>query len=126
MTSTTPDGEIEWCSPKRIQATGSFEKKVSIKSVGGTGDGRATHLWVNGNPSKFLQGHNVFGSDDIVSLMSDLFDVISRQFSLIPTTEELEMIRAGDYELKTLDINYSYELPCQTDVTWFNGFDYPS
>jgi hypothetical protein len=48
--SVDPDGEVEWRSPKRVQAT---------------------HLWVNGNPSKFLQGHNVFGSDDIVALMSD-------------------------------------------------------
>lgn len=33
VTSTTPDGEIEWCSPKRVQATGSFEKKVSIRGL---------------------------------------------------------------------------------------------
>jgi II/X family phage/plasmid replication protein len=117
--STTPDGEVEWCSPKRVQATGSFEKKVSIKSVGGTGSGLATHLWVHGNPSKFLQGHNVFGSDNIVSLMSDLFDVIAKQFYLKPTLQELQRIRTGDYELKTVDINYSYELPSQSDVKAF-------
>jgi II/X family phage/plasmid replication protein len=117
--STTPDGEVEWCSPKRVQATGSFDKTVSIKSVGGDGTGLATHLWVNGNPSKFLQGHNVFGSDNILSLMSDLFDVIASQFSLKPTLQELHCIRMGDYELKMVDINYSYELPCQADVKSF-------
>jgi len=117
--STTPDGEVEWCSPKRVQATGSFEKKVSIKSVGGTGTGLATHLWVSGNPSKFLQGHNVFGSDNIISLMSDLFDVISNQFGLKPSLHELQRIRTGDYELKIVDINYSYELPNQSDVKAF-------
>jgi len=117
--SVAPDGEVEWRSPKRVQATGSYEKKISIKSVGGDGSGLATHLWVNGNPSKFLQGHNVFGSDDIVSLMSDLFDVISTQFNLKPTPQELQRIRTGDYELKTVDINYSYELPSQSDVKSF-------
>jgi II/X family phage/plasmid replication protein len=117
--STTPDGEVEWCSPKRVQATGSFEKKVSIKSVGGDGTGLATHLWVNGNPSKFLQGHNVFGSDDLTSLMYDLFKVIAKQFDLIPTLHELHRIKTGDYQLKIVDINYSYELPCQTDVKAF-------
>lgn len=117
--SVAPDGEVEWRSPKRVQATGSFEKKISVKSVGGTGDGRATHLWVNGNPSKFLQGHNVFGSDDMVSLMSDLFDIIAPQFNLIPTPEELYRIKTGDYELKTVDINYSYELPSRADVLAF-------
>ena len=71
--SISPNGELEWRAPKRIQATGSYEKKISLKSIGGNGSGLATHIWVNGNPSKFLQGHNVFGSDDIVSLLSDLF-----------------------------------------------------
>lgn len=119
VVSITPDGEVEWSSPKRIQATGSYEKAVSIKSVGGTGDGMATHLWVNGNPSKFLQGHNVFGSDDIISLMSDLFDVIAKQHNLRPTLQELHQIRTGDYELKMVDINYSYSLPSKSDVLSF-------
>ena len=26
----------------------------------------ATHLSLSGNPSKFLQGHNIFGSDDLM------------------------------------------------------------
>ena len=58
--SLTPEGEIDWRSPKRLQATGSYDKKISIKSVGANGQGMATHLWISGNPSKFLQGHNVF------------------------------------------------------------------
>lgn len=117
--SIAPDGEIEWRSPKRVQASGSYEKKVSIKSVGGDGTGLATHLWVNGNPSKFLQGHNVFGSDNIVSLMSDLFNVISNEYDLKPTLKELHDIRTGNYEIKMVDINYSYELPTKADVLSF-------
>ena len=119
LISITSDGEIEWSSPKRVQATGSYEKSVAIKSVGGTGDGMATHLWVNGNPSKFLQGHNVFGSDDIISLMSDLFTVIAKQHNLNPTLQELHKIRTGDYDLKMVDINYSYSLPNRSDVLAF-------
>jgi len=117
--SILPGGEVEYDSPKRLQVKGSFEKTISVSSVGGTGDGMATHLKVNGNPSKFLQGHNVFGSDNIVALMSDLFDVIATQFSLKPTPEELRRIRTGDYELTIVDINYSYDLPCRSDVLQF-------
>jgi len=119
VVSISPEGEVEWRSPKRQQATGSYEKKISFKSVGGDGTGLATHLWVNGNPAKFLQGHNVFGSDDIVSLFSDVFDVIAHQIGLKPTPEELKQIRTGDYEIKTVDINYSYELPSISDVKAF-------
>jgi len=117
--SINPDGTVDFCSPKRLQVKGSFDKTISIKSAGGDGTGLATHLWVQGNPSKFLQGHNVFGSDNIVSLMSDLFDVIAPQFDLKPTLKELHSIKTGNYELKTVDINYSYELPCKTDVLSF-------
>lgn len=117
--SIDSDGEVEWRSPKRVQAQGSFAKTVAIKSVGGDGTGLATHLWVNGNPSKFLQGHNVFGSDNMTSLMSDMFEVIAKQFNLVPTPGELHQIKTGDYEVNRVDINYSYNLPSRPDVLAF-------
>jgi len=106
--SVNADGTEDWRSPKRVQATGSFEKNISVKSIGGDGFGNATHLWMNGNPSKFLQGHNVFGSDDIVSLLYDVFLKLVNQFNFKPTAEELERVRVGDYDLTMVDINYSF------------------
>lgn len=117
--SVNADGTEDWRSPKRVQATGSFEKSISVKSIGGDGFGRATHLWMNGNPSKFLQGHNVFGSDDIVSLLFDVFLKLITQFNLKPTEEEIEVIRAGDYPIVMVDINYSFLLPSRADVLAF-------
>ncbi len=113
------DGQVEWRTPKRKQATGSYEKKISIKSTGGNGQGMATHLWVSGNPSKFLQGHNVFGSDDLVSLIYDTFKVIVKQFNFTPTMHELKQIKHGLYDVGMLDINYSFELPTRADVLAF-------
>lgn len=114
--SITSDGEIEWATPKRVSARGSYEKTISVKSTGGTGEGMATHLWISGNPSKFLQGHNVFGSDDLISLIYDTFIIIKKQFHLEPTVQEMALIKKGAYDLKTVDINYSYSLPTQSDV----------
>jgi len=117
--SVNADGTEDWRSPKRVQATGSFEKNISVKSIGGDGFGNATHLWMNGNPAKFLQGHNVFGSDDLVSLLYDVFLRLVKQFGLKPTPEEIETVRAGDYELNMLDINYPYLLRTRPDVLAF-------
>ncbi len=117
--SVNPDGTEEWCSPKRLQATGSFEKAIAIKSVGGNGVGQATQLWCNGNPSKFLQGHNVFGSDNVISLLFDVFSIVVKQFDLHPTEEEINRIKTGDYPLKMIDVNYSFSLPCRSDVLAF-------
>ncbi len=117
--SVNPDGTEEWCSPKRLQAKGSFEKSISIKSIDCGGVGQASHLWCNGNPSKFLQGHNVFGSDDAVSLLYDVFCILVKQFNLHPTDEEIYRIKTGDYPLKMFDVNYSFSLPCRSDVLAF-------
>lgn len=117
--SVAADGEIEWRAPKRVQASGSYDKKISIKSVGGDGRGNATHLWVSGNPSKFLQGHNVFGSDDLVNLVYDTFVLICNQFKFKPSFNELLAVRSGDYEVNLVDINYSYELRTRSDVLAF-------
>lgn len=117
--SIDPDGEVEWRSPKRVKATGSYKKELSIKSIGGDGTGQATHLWLNGNPSKFLQGHNIFGSDDPISLLYDVFLMICEQFNLKPSDSELCLVKKGDYPIKTVDINYSYRLPSRSDVLAF-------
>jgi II/X family phage/plasmid replication protein len=117
--SIDESGEVEWCAPKHKMAVGSYDKRISIKSEGGDGQGNATHLWVSGNPSKFLQGHNVFGSDDLVSLVYDTFLVITRQFNMQASLLELAAIKSGHYDVSTCDINYSFELPTRADVKAF-------
>lgn len=117
--SILPDGTEDWRTPRRLQASGSYEKKISIKSIGGNGRGQASHLWLNGNPSKFLQGHNVFGSDDLVSLLYDVFCLLVDKFKLQPTEEEIQKVKTGDYKLVMADINYPYVLPSRADVLAF-------
>lgn len=117
--SIDEQGEVEWRAPKRKQAIGSYDKRISIKSIGGDGQGAATHLWVSGNPSKFLQGHNVFGSDDLQSLVYDTFTVICDQFNFKPTLPESHAIKTGRYEVGMVDINYSFSLPSRADVLAF-------
>lgn len=117
--SVNPDGTEDWRSPKRTQVEGSFEKKISVKSVGGDGTGRATHLWFNGNPSKFLQGHNVFGSADIKSLLFDTYVRVVEHFHLKPTEQEFNQVKEGDYELSMFDVNGSFDLPSRSDVLAF-------
>ena len=72
----SPNQDIEWETRCRASVTGSYESSISLKSVGGNGRGQATHILLSGNPSKFLQGHNVFGSDDLLALVSDTFNKV--------------------------------------------------
>lgn len=91
-------GEMEWVSPRHMQTTGSYESKVFIRSYGAiketsrrqTGErqmviqGKATELHFHGNPSKFMQGHNVWGSDDALALMTAVLNKITSSLGITP------------------------------------------
>lgn len=122
-----PDGGLDWASPCRFSVQGSFESNVQVRSTGSDGAGQATHLHFSGNPSKFLQGHNVFGSDDLVSLMLDTYMKIVKSLKLTPTLQDYSAIKSGDYELKMVDINHSFVLPSRADVlAWIRAAEFKS
>lgn len=58
--SMDADGVVEWQTEKRLPVVGSFDARFHIVSRGDT------CINISGNPSKFLQGHNLFGSDDLI------------------------------------------------------------
>lgn len=114
----SPTGEIHWETRCRVQVAGTHSSTISVKSDGvdETNQGTISHILVSGNPSKFLQGHNIFGSDDIVSLMYDTFLKIIQLLDITPDARDLKKVKCGDYELKIVDINYSFELRNRADV----------
>lgn len=120
-------GDIEWESPCRRAIEGSHDQRITVRSVGGDGQGNATELLIDGNPSKFLQGHNIFGSDDLLSLVHDSFLVICSMVGLRPSLAELGAIESGEYQLSRVDINYSFELPTRGDVrAWLRAAEFKS
>jgi II/X family phage/plasmid replication protein len=122
-----PDGQPEWESPKRLVVAGSHDSNFRVSSDGCDEQGRATHLRFSGNPSKFLQGHNVFGSDDLVSLMNDVYIKITQSLDLIPTSQNYKDVKSGNYKVTSIDINYSYELRSRADVlAWIRAAEYKS
>ena len=68
VASLDRDGNTEWLVHKKFSVEGSFSTKVQIQSL------TDTQIYISGNPTKFLQGHNLFGSNDIVGLMGKFFD----------------------------------------------------
>jgi II/X family phage/plasmid replication protein len=122
-----PNGQLEWAAPCRQVVAGSFEKNITVKSGESAGNGLASHLVFSGNPSKFLQGHNIFGSDDLLALMIDTYGVICDKLDLKPTVSDCQAVRVGDYRLTRLDINHSFELGCRADVlAWLRAAEYKS
>lgn len=124
---TDREGEIEWQTTCFLSSVGSHEARIQYKSSGGDGQGRATHLLIHGNPAKFLQGHNVFGSNDLVGLVYDVYFKLCEIEGLSPPPADIEAVRTGDYRLRRIDINHSFELSSRADVlTWLRAAEYSS
>jgi II/X family phage/plasmid replication protein len=121
------NGEVDWENPVRQTVEGSYSAKFQVKSMGSDGEGRATHLYISGNPSKWLQGHNVVGSDDMLSLVYDTAKELFESLGLIPSDFELINIHRGYYEVSRIDINYMFDLPCRADVDiWLKAAEFNS
>jgi len=125
--SIEADGTIEWDCVKSIVCRSSHETSLKIKSAGGNGEGRATALMIDGNLSKFLQGHNVFGSRDLNQLLLLSFRKIVELHAdhlhgcSSPALTEAK-IKKGDYKVKMLDINQLYDVGNDASVeAWLHA-----
>lgn len=103
-----PDGSIEWETLKAATVKGSYESKIQIRSLGELDkQGRATYLQISGNPSKFLQGHNVFGSSDVAALLLATIEKINSALD-IGTVSRLAVASA---KVSRVDFTKSLEFP---------------
>jgi II/X family phage/plasmid replication protein len=111
-------GEVQWSSAQRLKVTGSHESGVQIRSAQWEGD--CTHLEISGNLTKFFQGHNLWGTDDLPGLvlefMLSLATLPENPFSLLPSAEDVHAWRTGAYSLQRVDVTDSYTLRSRSDV----------
>jgi len=99
-------GEEEWRGVKAGRVEGSYSSSGMFKSQGAAGDGLAEYLYISGNPSKFLQGHNVFGSEELIPLVAEFVRQILQKLEL-PELGYAEALR-GNYEVLRVDIARSF------------------
>lgn len=106
---THPDGVVlDWGVLKRKPMEGSHSSVIQIQST--TDDFGRPAIWVSGNPAKWFQGHNIFGSDDLPGLVQEMLVRICRSVGVEPTAEDLELWRLGIIKLSRVDVTYSFDL----------------
>lgn len=113
-----PDETIAWSTEKALSVTGSYDNRIQIRTHQ-CSNGKPSHLSISGNPVKFLQGHNIFGSDDLIYLVFKLFErlVSIKELGLCPTDFDWALIRSGKYIVSRVDINQSYHLANHIQVS---------
>lgn len=73
LVSMNADGSIEWEKPRRLMVSGSFDDCISVTSTGPLDqNGLCTELEIDGNVTKFFQGHNLWGVDDHLFLAESI------------------------------------------------------
>ena len=68
-------------------------------------------------PSKFLQGHNIFGTNNLLGICVEFFKQVVERLELPVSQGDLSAWLNGNFELKTVDVTESFRLPKQDDVS---------
>ena len=110
--SVNQSGEVEWEIPKKVSARGSYETEIKVKSSGAVAgrSGYASELHIDGNLVKYLQGHNIWGTDCVCSLVARAFRELCIELSIPFTIFDLYRISRGCFSIGRVDINYMFQI----------------
>jgi len=121
-----PDGSVEWATACRRDLRGSWSSNMTVRAIASShreGDGKFGHtgrklresgLELQGNPAKFLSGHNLFGSDCVVDLLDrTLASVLP---AIYPDLPELPRIDVREGRVARIDLTGSWLLDRESDV----------
>ena len=106
--SIDADGVVEWQTEKRFEVQGSHSAVVSLRSV-------PSHLSadlmleVSGNPAKWFQGHNVFGTDDLQGLVVPFALSVIARAGLVLSGRGRILLEDGTTQLTRIDGTQSWD-----------------
>ena len=115
------DGDIEYKIDKRLAVKGSYDDSLSIRTERILPEGDTWLISVSGNPVKWFQGHNIFGTDDLNGLVYETVLAISDILDSKQDKNILNHIFNGGYSISRVDINGMYHLKNRNEVlSWLN------
>jgi len=125
------NGVIEYAVVHRTSVTGSHDASISIKSQGEVIGGKAQLLHVSGNFAKFLQGHNIIGSRNILAQLKEGLTLLCTKLAEQGIDLEHAInwidVHNGNIEIDRIDINAMFSLPSNSDVnSWLRAAELTS
>jgi II/X family phage/plasmid replication protein len=105
----------EWSIEDKIKFQGSFDSSIQLKSSWKYEEDKETGepadtLLVYGNPTKFLQGHNIDGTEDIILLARKTYEFIALHYPNLYNDFTLSKINKGEFKITRIDINKMFDL----------------
>lgn len=106
--STTPSGDLDWGIYKKMTMEGSYSSKVQIRSTFHNG---LPAIRVSGNLVKWHQGHNVFGSNDLRSILLLSLKRVCEIAGITPLLSDYRLwFKGQEIELMRVDVTESHDL----------------
>lgn len=125
VVSIRSDGSIEWSTHKHLSVPGSYESSIQARTESVNSNGEGTSLRIHGNPVKWFQGHNLFGSDDFIGLVSELMLALVPILGLTPAQRDIASWWGGFWKLTRLDITQTFSLASRADVrSWLRSAEH--
>jgi II/X family phage/plasmid replication protein len=113
------DRKLEWSTFCRRNVAGSWSSQMTVRNL--MADEvivplvrRRSGLELSGNPAKFLQGHNLFGSDDVCGVLRATVEKVADSLGL-----PMSSVDYGQSKLSRIDLTGSWLLPRAEDVLPF-------
>lgn len=115
------EGEVAWRCAKRKAVAGSFSTGLTVRTCTHTAD-PCTALEISGNPVKFFQGHNLWGTDDLASLAMATIEHVVSHLGIEPTAADRAAWAAGDVQITRVDCTESFHLASLGEVlSWLRA-----
>lgn len=100
-----PQGSCEKLSSLALPVEGSHDSRLTVRSP------RGHDLYLSGNPTKYFQGHNLFGPLDPLALFFAMGIEVREKIGLFPSVSTWESYRFSGPRMSRLDITRSYRFP---------------
>lgn len=113
--SLDADGELEWKTIKRRSVRGSYESALHIRTAMNRSAG-LDFIEIDGNPAKFFQGHNLWGTDDLPGLAVATLEAVAEALGLDMPSDVRAVWETGAFELARVDIAQMFHLASRAEV----------
>lgn len=127
VVSVDSNGEIEWKTTKRIQVKGSYDSTFTIRTDPSSEylPGLFNKIEFSGNPVKFIQGHNIWGSSDLTGLAYEAIIKALGILGLELSPVERKVLFQGNFSLSRVDINNMYSMGSLESVSqWLSSAEF--
>ena len=120
--SISADGAIETRTLKRKIITGSYASNITIRTFNVDENRNTCEVELSGNPAKFMQGHNLFGTLDAVNLIYSTLERISSLLGVEQPIQFYNAWKAASGIISRVDINTMYSLGSRSDcLQWLHS-----